>query len=644
MTERILIVEDEFIVAHDLKMILSRAGYEIAGIADSVRAALIILEQQEVGLVLLDIFLKGKQTGIELANILMDKQIAFIYISANSNEKVLEAAKSTMPYGFIVKPYRDKDVLLSIDIARYRKEHVQNLKISSKLFMEDFIIDISMKPLSWKKKLLLITGAFQAYLPFDFLTLIGTAGDHTRFSEIGIVRTQFSEYDIVSANEFVKHAGIARDFYQSVNVLMPEMTRDNVYTGSAFEELLDRVPIKKLIAQTYKLRSNLIKSIYLDNGDCITFSFYSKLDNIFKREHLELLNVLESTLARNLRHIIELEKVNALKKDTAVPKQNKLSFPLNEDKFQDVIGQSPALLNLLNQLMIVAPTDTSVLITGESGTGKEMIVQNLHKLSARNHKPLIAVNCAALPNDLIESILFGHEKDSFTGAVSQRIGKFEEANGGTIFLDEIGEMPFDLQAKLLRVLQQKEIERIGGRNPIPVDLRIIAATNLQLEKEIAKGKFRLDLFFRINVFPLHVPSLRARKEDIPILVNYFIEKHTKILDRKISGVSREFMDKMKDYNWPGNIRELEHVVLRAILLSKGGVLQEDVLELEIKNEETPYQTDIKTILENERDHIIDVLNICKGKISGTGGAADLLGIPATTLNSKIKKLGINREV
>ncbi|MGY0034640.1 sigma 54-interacting transcriptional regulator [Pedobacter sp. NJ-S-72] len=266
-----------------------------------------------------------------------------------------------------------------------------------------------------------------------------------------------------------------------------------------------------------------------------------------------------------------------------------------------------------------------------------MIVKNLHKLSARNSKPLIAVNCAALPSDLIESILFGHEKDAFTGAISQRIGKFEEANGGTIFLDEIGEMPFDLQAKLLRVLQQKEIERIGGKNPIPADLRIIAATNLQLEKEISKGKFRLDLFFRLNAFPLHVPSLRARKEDIPILVAYFIEKHAKLLDRENIRLSSEFMEKMSEYNWPGNIRELEHVVLRAILLSKSNTLQEDLLELEIKNEETPHQAGIKTISENERDHIIDVLNRCKGKISGTGGAADLLGIPATTLNSKIKK-------
>jgi len=644
MTERILIVEDEFIVAHDLQMILSHAGYKIAGIADSVKNALIILEKKEVDLVLLDIFLKGKQTGIDLAKTLMEEQIPFIYVSANSNEKVLEAAKSTLPYGFIVKPYRDKDVLLSIDIARYRAEHSRNLKISSKLFMEDFIVNISMKPVSWQKKLLLIAGAFQPYIPFDFLVLIGVANDTVKFSEIGIRRKQFDEYDIISVDDFINASGETKEYHQSISILTPEIINDAIYVGDDFEELLTKLPIKKMIADTYNLKSNLVKSIRLENGDFISFSFYSRLTQVFKQEHLDLLNVLENTLAKNLNHVIALEKVNSFQKDSDTKERTKPLRAVNELKFQNIIGHSPELLNLLDQIQIVAPTDTSVLITGESGTGKEMIAQHLHLLSNRNRKPMIAVNCAALPADLIESILFGHEKGSFTGAISQRIGKFEEADGGTIFLDEIGEMPFDLQAKLLRVLQEKEIERIGGQSPVTVDLRIIAATNLHLEKEIANGKFRLDLFFRLNVFPLKVPSLRARKEDIPFLVTFFIEKHAKALGRQVTGASSNFMEKLMRYNWPGNIRELEHVILRSILLSKAQELQEDLLELDTieKEERAPHQSGIKTILENERDHIIDVLNKCKGRISGSGGAADLLGIPATTLNSKIKKLGIRR--
>lgn len=644
MTERILIVEDEFIVAHDLQMILSHAGYKIAGIADSVKSALVILEKKEVDLVLLDIFLKGKQTGIDLAKILMEQQLPFIYISANSNEKVLEAAKSTLPYGFIVKPYREKDVLLSIDIARYRKEHSLNLKSSSKLFMEDFILDVSMKPLSWQQKLLLVAGAFQAYIPFDFLVLLGTGSDQVRFLDIGIARKQFDEYDLIAVEEFISSSGMTTAEHDAISQLSQETITDAIYVGNDFEELLYRSPIKKAIAQTFNLKSNIVKSISLESGDLMTFSFYSRMNQVFKQEHLELLNVLESTLAKNLDHIIDLEKDDTRKKEMHSKEKSKPFKAVNEFKFHNIIGQSPALLNLLDQALIVAPTDTSVLITGESGTGKEMIAQNLHRLSLRKDKPLIAVNCAALPADLIESILFGHEKGSFTGAITQRIGKFEEANGGTIFLDEIGEMPFDLQAKLLRVLQEKEIERIGGAGPIAVDLRIIAATNLNLEKEIARGKFRLDLFFRLNVFPLKVPSLIERKEDIPYLATYFIEKHAKALHKSITKVAMNFTEKLMQYDWPGNIRELEHVILRSILLSKSGELHEGLLELDNREKEVerPKLSSIKTILENERDHIIDVLNKCKGKISGAGGAADLLGIPSTTLNSKIKKLGIRR--
>jgi DNA-binding NtrC family response regulator len=644
MTERILIVEDEFIVAHDLEMILSHAGYTVTGIADSVKNALMILDEEEVDLVLLDIFLKGRQTGIDLAKILMERQIPFIYVSANSNEKVLEAAKSTLPYGFIVKPYRDKDVLLSIDIARYRTEHSKNLKISSKLFMEDFIVNIAMKPVSWQKKLLLIASAFQPYIPFDFLVLISAANDKVKFSEVGISRKQFDEYDIVSVDEFINDSGETKEYHQSISILTPEIVTDAIYTGDVFEELLTKLPIKKMIADTYQLRSNLVKSIRLDNGDFITFSFYSRLTEVFKQEHLDLLNALEKTLASNLNYVIELEKLEGFRK---TDKPAEKATPLNDAhhlKFKNIVGQSPALLNLLDQVNIVAPTDTSVLITGDSGTGKEMIAQNLHRLSNRSSKPMVAINCAALPADLIESILFGHEKGSFTGAISQRTGKFEEADGGTIFLDEIGEMPLDLQAKLLRVLQEKEIERIGGQTPIAVDLRIIAATNLNLEREIAKGKFRLDLFFRLNVFPLKVPSLQARKEDIPFLVPYFIKKHAKALNKNVNSASANFVDKLMRYPWPGNIRELEHVILRSILLSKSEELQEDLLDLETEDEvkREPGQAGVKTIIENERDHIMEVLDKCKGRISGPGGAAELLGIPATTLNSKIKKLGIRR--
>jgi len=635
MTEKILIVEDEFIVAHDLQMILQRAGYQVVGIADSFKNAQILLEKHHVNLVLLDIYLKGRLTGIDLAQELMKSQIPFIYISANSNEKVLEAAKSTSPYGFIVKPYRDRDILLSIDIARYRKENSNNMKMSSERFMQDFIVDISMKSLSWQKKILSIASAFQPYIPFDFIALSGIGKDGKRYSEIGITRKNFDQYDLFTAKDFLKYTGLSSAQYNIFNQLVPETTADAIYIGDDFEEVKKAAPMKNLIANTYHLYSNLVKTFYLENGDQISFSFYSRTENIYRPAHVELLNFLSGTLEKKLVHIVELEKAGT---ESVLHQEN--DFPLAKKDFENIIGKSTALLSVLDKIKIVAPTDTSVLITGESGTGKEEIAKSIHRMSYRNTKPIVAVNCAALPADLIESILFGHEKGSFTGAVNTRIGKFEEASGGTIFLDEIGEMPFDLQAKLLRALQEKEIERIGGKQSIAVDLRIIAATNLNLEKEIAKGRFRLDLFYRLNVFPIHVPPLCKRKTDIPILTEYFVQKHAKIIGKTISEIPVDFMDQLMLYDWPGNIRELEHVILRSILLSSNGKLNPDHLELGLKNEESFSQHGIKTISDNERDHIIRVLARCKGKVAGSGGAAELLGIPATTLNSKIKKLDI----
>lgn len=634
-TEKILIVEDEFIVAHDLQMILQRAGYQVIGIADSFKNAQILLEKHQVDLVLLDIYLKGRLTGIDLAQELMKSQIPFIYISANSNEKVLEAAKSTSPYGFIVKPYRDRDILLSIDIARYRKENSNNMKMSSERFMQDFIVDISMKSLSWQKKILSIASAFQPYIPFDFIALSGIGKDGKRYSEIGITRKNFDQYDLFTAKDFLKYTGLSSAQYNIINQLVPETTADAIYIGDDFEEVKKAAPMKNLIANTYHLYSNLVKTFYLENGDQISFSFYSRTENIYRPAHMELLNFLSGTLEKKLVHIVELEKAGT---ESVLHQEN--DFPLAKKDFENIIGKSTALLSVLDKIKIVAPTDTSVLITGESGTGKEEIAKSIHRMSHRNTKPIVAVNCAALPADLIESILFGHEKGSFTGAVNTRIGKFEEASGGTIFLDEIGEMPFDLQAKLLRALQEKEIERIGGKKSIAVDLRIIAATNLNLEKEIAKGRFRLDLFYRLNVFPIHVPPLCKRKTDIPLLTEYFVQKHAKIIGKTISEIPVDFMDQLMLYDWPGNIRELEHVILRSILLSSNEKLNPDHLELGFKNEESFSQHGIKTISDNERDHIIRVLARCKGKVAGSGGAAELLGIPATTLNSKIKKLDI----
>ncbi len=299
------------------------------------------------------------------------------------------------------------------------------------------------------------------------------------------------------------------------------------------------------------------------------------------------------------------------------------------------------MLELFEQIEQVAPADTSILILGESGTGKERIADSIHHLSPRKDRPFVKVNCAALPSTLIESELFGHERGSFTGAMDKRIGKFEKADKGTIFLDEIGEMPLDLQVKLLRVLQEKYIERIGSRDVTKVDVRVIAATNRNLEKEVAEGRFRLDLYYRINVVPLSLPPLRERIEDIPLLVDHFIKYYNRKAGKKITGLSDKVLKNMIAYHWPGNIRELENVIERSVLLAKGTIIEDTLLPV-VPKKDIAIESRMKTIYENERDYIIAVLKKSNGRIWGVGGAAEILNIPPTTLKSKMKKLGIEK--
>ncbi len=451
-----LIVEDQFIEAKSLTLILSNAGYSTCTVARSVPAALSIIEKEQPDLVLVDIFLQGEGTGIDLGKILDERNIPFVYLSANSNRRILEAAKSTKPYGFMVKPFRSKDVLIMLDVALYLHQH---------------------RP-------------------------------------------------------------------------------------------TDR------------------------------------------------------------------------KEGPAAPKLLPSDFP---PEFHPLVGQSPNFVEILEQAKMVGPLDTSVLILGESGTGKELIAHTIHKVSSRRNNPFVVVNCGTLPANLVESELFGHEKGAFTGAASRREGKFEQADGGTVFLDEIGELPLELQVKFLRVLQEKEIEPVGGR-PRKINVRVVAATNKDLEEEVAAGRFRIDLYYRLNVFPLLLPPLRERKEDIPLLVNHFLKKYGSVDGKPAQTLSKEVMDTLVEYHWPGNIRELENAIQRNVLLARGAAI-ESIEIFPAKKSSIPMgqnQDRFKTMIENERDHILAVLESCNWKISGKGGAAEILDINVNTLNSRMKKLGIER--
>jgi len=455
---KILIVEDQFIEAKSLNVILTNAGYSTCSIARSVESALSILEKEKPDLVLVDIFLQGEDTGIDLGKILHEKNMAFVYLSANSNRQILEEAKPTQPYGFMVKPFRAKDVLIMLDVALYLHKNRQ--------------------------------------------------------------------------------------------------AENNIVISS--------------------------------------------------------------------------------------PKTTPVVLP---PEFSHLVGKSKKFLETLERAKMVAATDTSVLILGESGTGKELIAHSIHKVSARRYKPFVVVNCGTLPANLIESDLFGHEKGSYTGAITKREGKFELADEGTIFLDEIGELPLELQVKFLRVLQEKEIEPVGGK-PRKINVRVLAATNKELEEEVAAGRFRIDLYYRLNVFPLILPALRERKEDILLLANYFLKKYSTEEGRQAPVLSSEVANMLMQYHWPGNIRELENTIQRNVVLAKGNVID----SIEMPNPKMiPVAAHagndrFKTMIENERDHILAVLESCNWKISGKGGAAEILDINVNTLNSRIRKLGIQKEI
>lgn len=309
-------------------------------------------------------------------------------------------------------------------------------------------------------------------------------------------------------------------------------------------------------------------------------------------------------------------------------------------QFEEIIGGTASLKRVLKQAETVAPTDATVLILGETGTGKELIARAIHNLSQRREQPFVKLNCSAIPAGLLESELFGHERGAFTGAVGQKIGRLELAHQGTLFLDEIGDLPLELQPKILRALQEKEFERLGSTRTIPVNVRLLAATNRDLAKMVERQEFRPDLYYRLKVFPVEIPPLRERRQDIPLLVKYFLDLHARRLNRRIETIPPHTMHALEKWRWPGNVRELENFIERAVILTTGSVLKAPLAELQAGVAEPPAET--TTLQEAEREHVLRALKEAKGLIGGAHGAAERLGIKRTTLNSKLKKLGIKR--
>ena len=305
--------------------------------------------------------------------------------------------------------------------------------------------------------------------------------------------------------------------------------------------------------------------------------------------------------------------------------------------FEDIVGKSAALRNVLDQVAIVAPTGSTVLLHGETGTGKELVARAIHNLSPRRERTFVRLNCAAIPSGLVESELFGHEKGAFTGALMQKRGRFELADGGTLFLDEIGDITLDLQPKLLRALQEREFERLGSARTFRVDIRLIAATHRNLQDMIRNNQFREDLFYRLNVFPIEIPPLRQRREDIPLLVHYFVLRHSREMQKHIKSVPKQVMEALVNAEWPGNIRELENFIERCVIFTQGDELY--VPHTELRRSSIPAAS---TFEQAERHIISDALRAASGRIAGKGGAAERLGLKRTTLQNKMRKLNISR--
>ncbi|OIN55920.1 sigma 54-interacting transcriptional regulator [Arsenicibacter rosenii] len=816
----LLIVEDEFLIAHDLRRMLTKAGYQVVGLACSVEEAKASIDEQRPDIVLLDIFLSGARTGIDLAHWLNRFAIPFVYLSANLTDGILEAARVTQPFGFLTKPFREKDVLTTLDIARYRHAHSEEAKLRQQQTIQIAVNNAIVTIQDREALCLAIARQLNQLVPFGYLNLRIGLPDESSFywlmlekyaddtfgrvnlaallrnepdellfekldreapDRLGEVKGVFTgeAFDLLCETYITARScrdnfgvrslalfpvqlkrnslttiilsktdadGFTESDYQAVNLVIPQiaLALENLL---AYEELEARRQIKAIeLAIVHAFRNGINREAILaevaqainglipvdlagmyqldgtaqtgstvqkENGHFVPVAgqglpslfagddtaqadlrvlllkpalhvgipFSGALPNEFYRKNSDLqssmyvpvfikdqlmaslvlaskapfaftykdlrtMQDLSVQMGLALENLLAFERIKTLSEQLELEKIYLTEELKTNHNFGEIIGSSPAIQAVFTNVSQVAPTEATVLIMGETGTGKELVARAIHTLSARKERAVVKINCAALPAQLIESELFGHEKGSFTGATEKRIGKFELANGGTLFLDEIGELPLELQAKLLRAIQEKEIERIGGKGPIRIDTRIIAATNRNLQQEVAEGRFRSDLYYRLNVFPIRVPALRERPEDIRPLAVYFLRRISKKLGKPLTGIAGDSLLQLLAYSWPGNIRELEHVLERAAILSQPPTLRlaEPLSPAGLSAPVyggPPVSGDIQPIEETMRAAILAALKKSGNRIRGHGGAAELLNLKPTTLEARMKKLHIH---
>jgi DNA-binding NtrC family response regulator len=649
MKKKVLIVEDEFIVANNLRQVLQRFGYEVCGIAATAEEADEILKNNKPDIALLDIRLPGERSGIDIARKLKTENIAFIYLSANSNQKVLEEAKTTEPYGFLVKPFRKKDLMVMLDIAWYRHIHHLETKNNQESLLLQQITAISQENPDGRQLLLEMTRVIQPYLPFDLITSGLRPLNTAQFNDKAYLRIGFDEYQFIGEKELLTITNTKRT---ALPVILANSNTDintTIYNNKTTSEKPNIPSLQKTLTETFNMRSYLVFPVALSNGLSFHYFFYSRQQDTYTSNHIALLNRLKGCLTAAAEKMIYGDDPATAGPAPAVAHRMLQGAADSPPEFRSIIGNHPLLLAALDLTAQVAPYNTSVLILGESGTGKEKLAQSIHLLSPRKNGPFVKINCAAIPATLIESELFGHEKGAFTGATEKRKGRFEQADGGTVFLDEIGELPLEMQVKILRFLQEKELQYVGGSSILKVDVRVVAATNRNLEKEVAAGNFRLDLYYRLNVFPITLPPLRERRSDIEGLAAYFAEKFCREFNKPFTGIATSMMEEMMTYDWPGNIRELENILEQSAILNDGKSKLE--LKRSLGGKPTGYSTKVAKTLEDvkriheetEKEYIIAMLKKTEGRIRGENGAAELLKIKPTTLESKMARLHIRRE-
>ena len=526
---------------------------------------------------------------------------------------------------------------------RRQREEVKTLEVA--------LVNALNQGTNREEKMRHVAQTLQPVVPFDLVVFSLSEKDPENLG-YAFERIGHDEYRTLLPEAALRMSGLSREKYMEL-LTTHRYDHSLVANAADFEALCRKDGLRAVAAQTFRVRSTLIVPLRLSRGGrtkrSFQIAFYSRKSEGYTLAHRMLMEKIQSSLTLAIERQMAFEEVAYLNEQLTQEKAYLEEEIKVQHNFGQIIGESPAIQTVFEQIRQVADTDSTVLISGETGTGKELVARAVHEASSRRSKALVKINCAALPPQLLESELFGHEKGAFTGAVDRRIGKFEMADRGTIFLDEIGELPLELQSKLLRVLQEREFERVGGNQVLKADVRIVTATNRDLKQEVVNGTFRSDLYYRLHVFPIALPALRDRPEDIPLLATYFVDKCARKTGKKVTGLTSASLRQMQQYAWPGNIREMEHLLERSVILTQQPeldiTLDASAMPLSGSDSEAgsaPSRVG-QTLQDAERELIYNTLLHCEGRIRGKGGAAQMLDINPSTLEARMRKLGIQRK-